>query len=179
MEKLGQLDKIIASIPVFILIFIIMGIFVALAFGLRGFKTSPVAVGISEELLLKEISLALNGEEKKMLVFDAIVLFQQKKIGYDKLNEILSSFLNKENECLGLAIGERTDPAGLTGGEALDDFFFKLKNNKIDSYHLGARVPAFEPYRDVGILRQISFVPIGEEPEKRIFVEYYYGGCVS
>lgn len=63
MDKKGQLDKILGSLPTLIGVFIIMTIFILFAYGLRGFQSSTPAVGIgssflSSSVLLQEVSVS-------------------------------------------------------------------------------------------------------------------------
>ena len=109
-DKRGQIEKVIETFPVMLLIFLIMGVFVFLSFSARVIK-EPVKPGIvldnnigRENILLKDVFI--NGN--RYLIFDALflignnVVFAQQN---DKEKEFYSKFTPElvklaEDKCL-------------------------------------------------------------------------------
>ena len=117
-NKKAQLGKIIATLPVLILVVIIMGLFIAIAAAITtlhkpSFETASPAIIIDNNLLLQtvEIEHKLNDETsafEKYLVMDAVYLSLQEELNPDKesagdirkkIPDALGSLQKKTNNC--------------------------------------------------------------------------------
>ena len=183
--KRGQLGKIITSFPVMILIFLIMAVYLLLTGLVFTIKGSSVPSEISsvelEPVLLKEINIEIDKTKKNLLIFDAIAAYWNDKITIYQLGEELEDFMRRasnEDYCLAIAQGLNENPAGLLGGEAINDFFYRYKDGTMYlEGNIGTKPGILRRYEGEGLLNQISFAV--SNPNRRIYVQYYYGRCLE
>jgi hypothetical protein len=154
-NKKAQVGKIIATLPVLILIVIVMGIFVALTYAVAA-QNSPAQlkpisrISLKNNLLLQTIdyTLALNNQvsiQKDILIFDAYVDFEdttpaKRLFSKDELEKKLEDLIRKndEKECIILSKGKTKFPAGIVEEIYFaDDFYLCVKGTEYFSsiYH--------------------------------------------
>ena len=102
--KKSQLGNIIASIVVTFFVIFIMAIYLTLAGGIVLLKKpsppDPFATHSSNlDLLSQKIKISLNGEEKEILVLDALYLKLSGKITEETLKKSLSSLDQETGNC--------------------------------------------------------------------------------
>ena len=182
MNKKGQIAKTITTFAVMFWIFFILGIYLFLSGAAYAAKRPAVPASIEgvnlDNILLREIEI--RGIQGKIMIFDALVEYWNDKVDINVLGESLDNLMmadKKNSYCLAIAQGNSKDPAGLTGGNAIDDFFKEYKDGKIISGHTGSKPESLAKYEKAGILSQISF--INKKDEKRIYIQYYYGPCLE
>ena len=182
MNKKGQIAKTITTFAVMFWIFFILGIYLFLSGAAYAAKRPAVPASIEgvnlDNILLREIEI--RGIQGKIMIFDALVEYWNDKVDINVLGESLDNLMmadKKNSYCLAIAQGNSKDPAGLTGGNAIDDFFKEYKDGKIISGHTGSKPESLAKYEKAGILSQISF--INKKDEKRIYIQYYYGLCLE
>ena len=115
MNKKAQLGKIITSIPIMLLIFVIMGVFIFISAGASLTKSKVGDVNFlslvpGDDLMLKEIVVNVQGAEdkvevKKLRVIDAFAMYLSKKINKDDFRESLYEIIDK-GKCMKIRYGE-------------------------------------------------------------------------
>ncbi|MFH1425149.1 MAG: hypothetical protein ABIG28_00250 [archaeon] len=104
-NKKAQTGKIIATLPVLILLVIIMGLFITLAMALSALnkpdELKATSLNLPENnLLLQQIEVELNDETTKtLLIHDAVALTLKGKLREDEMNSKIKSILKEENDC--------------------------------------------------------------------------------
>lgn len=185
MNKRGQLGKIITSLPVLLLIILVIAIYL-ISVGLIGFfrmdgpDIPSVVEGIElDNVLLRDINIEVDGVDKSKIVFDWIVDLEGGGIDRYDFGRALKEMVVSEkieNNCLVIAKGESRNSAGLTGAEASDDYFIKFVDGEAFVGSLGNTPLILGGYESEGLLRQVSF---NDDSGKRIYFQYYYGGCLE
>lgn len=177
--KKGQIDKIIETFPVMLLIFLLMGIFIFLSFGAKGIKQPSypeITVNVPgwDNLLLKEIDISFNKEMKKMFVFDAIILVEREEISRDDLEKAILDLTKKEEKCAILIKGH-SDKKLITGNRYFyTDYDWRFDKGKGFYYDE-------KTYREKGLLNFLSLITENKGKDKRedIRLISYYGECLK
>ena len=182
-DKRGVIAKALSTLPVFLIIVFIIALFLVLTSFTTLFAKPTIPSKISsiesENILLKEIKLDIDGRGKKILVFDALIMDREIKIEKEKIEMALGDLLmeeKKEGHCIAIAQGGKNS-AGQTGGAAIDDFLIEFEGGEISSGNIGYNPLRLRLYEQKGLLREISFKNINEE--ERIYLQYYYGRCLE
>lgn len=178
-EKKAQIDKIIETFPVMLLIFLLMGIFIFLSVGAKSIKQPSfpeitVNVPGADNLLLREIELFVNKEMKKMFVFDALMLVERGEIGRNDFEKANLDLTKKEEKCVILIKGH-TDKKLITGNRYFyTDYDWRFDNGKKFYYDE-------KTYRERGLLNFLSLTAENKGKDKRedIRLISYYGGCLK
>ncbi len=200
-DKKAQLGKIISSVPLMILIFVIMGLFVMLAAGFslaKGSKDSPKFVYgniAQDDLMSQEVSVAFPGEQAEtMLVIDALAKSYSKKDyeGFRKegLSDYFKPLVDAEHPFLfyrtrmgepgtiekmfGYAFSNnRACEMKLTVRSGVaQDGLYDLSVNGVGCGVDSSLIGAF----DIS-MRRISFEAVNETGARNtIYADYYYGG---
>ena len=168
--------KFITAVIVAIWVFLIIGVFIGLSVAAK-VLLRPSVGEVSDGSIISPVlteKISVNGKEK--LVFDAYLMYENKLIEREELEKELEKLVNAQRNCLGLAKGESVNPAGNTGGEALDDFFIVFDGEKVNSLQPGARPLRFGEYRKQGLLHETYFQ---NKDGKIVYVEHYYGRCLK
>ncbi len=158
-NKKAQLDKIITTLPVLILIFIIMGIFIILATSITLLGDSPSEIKPHSStfyeldgLLTKPVQVKLSsGQTEEMMVLDAFLLATEKRIEQDSLREELKKLLKEEGDCV-----------------LLGPFAYIVILGKIENVHAETLVTNKKGF--LNTLR-VSY------KDQRIITNYFYGKC--
>lgn len=184
MNRRGVLAKILSTLPVFLLIIFFTGIFLALVgyvVAIEKPKIPEFIEGIEiENVLAKEITVKINENAKKILIFDALIKYWNGDLDILEIKQALEKMIEnegKEGYCLAMAQGEQQGPAGQTGGAAHDDFLIKFRNGEISSGNIGYNPLGLARYEKNGLLREISFKKLNDK--KIIYVQYHYGKCLE
>lgn len=174
-SKKGQLGKIITALPVLILIFFIIGIYLVLtgfAYVFKGASLFYFIEGVdTNDFLFHEIQI--NGQ--KMLLLDALIQFQEKKIERDMVNEEFKRLVDDQNNFLLLASGFSEMPGGLLGGQERNNFIIKLIDGEKKSPNYGSFHSTFGEYRRKGLLQERVFEIRREEGIQKFYIEFYFG----
>ncbi len=200
MNRRGEeVGFIITFVPSMILVFIIMAGFVGLSYlvavakssansGAVNFADAPALSSVNgDSVLFKSYT---GKDEKAYSVIDMIV-------GSVNLESDRSVFLgfeslvNSKNNCLALAVGWK--PFGSTN--SLDYYkidFVKLSESSGKPFFYSSPGPYLTKYKKAGKLVETSFVmkvhrpvPLIKLPTytndeyERVYVSYYYGGCLE
>ncbi len=186
MNKKGLIiGKILSTLPVFLLIVFITGIFLILtAFAVVIKK--PIVPALIEgvwvdSVLVRDINIEINNKNNKMLVFDALVKYWNEEIDIISVEDGLEEIVDrdaKESHCLAIAQGLEKGPAGLLGGASLNDFFIGFKDGNVFKRSTGDKPLALGEYEKEGLLREISFSNL-KETGKIVYIQYYYGKCLE
>jgi len=184
MNRRGVLGKILSTLPVFLLIVFFTGIFLVLvgfAVAIEKPKIPGFIEGIDTEgVLAKEINVKINEDDRKILIFDALVEYWNGKIDILEIEQALEKMIEnegKERYCLAIAQAKEKNPAGQTGGAGSNDFLIKFESGEISSGNIGFNPLELGRYENKGLLREISFKKLND---KEIFyIQYYYGPCLE
>lgn len=176
--KRGQVDKIISTFPVMLLVFLLMAVFLFLSVGAKGIKQPAfpeitINVQKGDNLLLKEIEISMDEQTKKMFVFDAVILVESGEIKRDDVEKAILELSKREGKCAILIKGH-TDKILITRKNYFYTDYDWRFNNGWEFYYDEA------PYREKGLLNFIS-VNLNKPENKREDVRliYYYGGCLK
>jgi hypothetical protein len=169
----GQVGQIMTSVPVLILVFVMMVILVILSGVLgkvRGDVDRAVELGFDKEFLFR----ALVIENRGMLVFEAIADYWQDYENGEKLDALkkgLEGLMHESDKCLVLIQG-----FDLRNDVDTNDVYFKNDGEFGLFKGDGAAVKDAEVfYKEQEIMSYFSFLIRNNE---RVYVEYYYGGCL-
>jgi hypothetical protein len=179
-NKKGQIGKIITSLPVMILIFIVIVLFVVAAAGIILLDRPSEAAALSSgdpSFLLMEVDV----EGESMTVLDAYIrwreegaeLYDEEKYDLFNLSDSVEVLVTKNNDCLGLTWGREKNPATYSNTE-----IFSYFQEDSEPFTLGFGCPIgceIEKYHDKALTSQISFLLDGEV----VYMEYYYGRCMK
>jgi len=184
MNRRGVSGKILSTLPVFLSIMFFTGIFLALvgyAVAIEKPKIPNFIEGIeTENVLAKEITVKINENAKKILIFDALVEYWNGDLNIIEIRQSLEKMIEnegKEGYCLAIAQGKQKNPAGQTGEAAHDDFLIKFKDGEISSGNIGYNPLELSRYEKNKLLREISFKKLNDK--EIIYVQYYYGKCLE
>lgn len=186
MNKIGQIDKIITSIPVMILLFVILAIFLFLSFSVKTLNQPQVPeVSISsagnENLLLKTANFGENNVLQKLSVFDLIVKAERKEIGRSEIEKALKE-ISKNGKCA-ILVKAHYDKT-LTGSDFVyTDYAWYVKNGETLSSSYG---PEFEKkllfdYRARKLLASQPYYINGIDGSAghSAYIASYYGECLT
>jgi len=176
MEKRGKTGQIITTIPVMILIFIIMGIFVLLSASIFQLKKAEnkvpdkiVAESFKDSFLLEEIEI----EGEKILLFDFIADIEGVE-ERDFARGILKGYFEKtaeDGECMFLML-----QSGSFRNELAE---FKKENGEVSDFGLlkndDSRFIFHDLYELGGYMKEIR-ADFGKSDRK---ISYYYGECLE
>lgn len=168
-NKRGQAPEGMTYFVVFIIIIVMMGVFIALSFGVAGGKKpalpSVSAVKTPEDfLLLKEIEVEDKNEKiRKMTVFYALAEMEKGKIDPAKFVNGLDVIVNEQNSCLIF------DTYRNVQGYSHYYHTAKFNDGKIESISPG------EVLRYKDKLMKIDSIFVGE---RKLDISSYYGDCI-
>jgi len=186
-NKGGQVGKFVTGFVSFLLIVFFIAVFIALSSGLAKIKHSADKEAGKDtsflckenNLLFKEVEIKIDKQKQQMLLIDALNLFYLDKIEYSDVEDNLKNLVSKDKPCLIIAAGESKNPAGQPGGEARNDFYIEFEEGKAKTANFGAFPMIFSKYRNKDVFRALLInLPTGKEV-KKIYIEYYYGQCIS
>jgi len=171
-NRRAQIGKGIVFLPVLLFIIMIMAAYLFVVAGSLIKQPAPInpeSVSLTDnDILLKKIDISINEKETEMLILDAYILYENKKIEKNMLYEKLKSLISDENRCLVISKKFGNDENKF---EYLNNFYF-------------------EKYGDI-ILDASTFDYSSTEPDKNIkpinlllnadtkkkYISYYYGRC--
>ena len=110
-NRRAQIGKIVTSPVVIIVVAFIMAVFVFVSISYASFR-APVyqkeaILSIPENtLLLKDVNLKINGIDKKMMIFDAVLLRLNDEISLEQLNGALVESGKNTKKCYFLNYGK-------------------------------------------------------------------------
>ncbi len=201
MNRKGQVGKLITVVPIMILIFIIMGVFVFLsaAFSLGKTAANPVfadSLATQEDLMSKQITYVLvapNPKDSAALVqttprqssvLGAVALYwnEEDSASRQRLKDAiglgLRELVNENAGCLFIFSAPMENPSRTL---TPDYFFVRTSGGGINSIkepnavetNLNVMYKQSKAY-----MRAISFLRADKDgKQERIYVDYYYGGC--
>lgn len=187
--KKGQLGKTLAFpfVLVFLAVIVVLFFVVSAALGaLRGEAKDEeeklvrhAPAWLLEEVCVSEREVEGCGREERMLLADALLLFDDNKMPETAVEQALKRMLVARGEgmCVAIALGEKERPAGNPGGATHDDFVFEYKNGKVKGINRGAYPQYFAKYRNAGMLEQWKLKHA--RTQKVLFVEGVVRRCVS
>jgi len=175
MNKCGQLGKIISTLPVLFLIFIVLGVFIYLSVVAANAKPASLNLGASgtfdNNLLLERVEI----DGKSVLVFDAGLLYVRGELSEQDFQEKLEGLLSEDNDCLFLKIGF-PGPGGLV-------LKFVPNPDKYDDSDPDYIIKRFTTwaseapkYVNAGILSEGYYFNVDGEDR---MVASYYGRCLD
>ncbi|MFH1803242.1 MAG: hypothetical protein ABH864_07405 [archaeon] len=176
------IGKAITSIVVTIAVVFIMGTFVIIAAGVAQLKSPEIEKArlISQDrndILLRLIGINSNEETKELLIYDAVVLFENDLLEKEDLVNALKKIVTSEEPCLLIAKSLNENPAGMTGGEARDDIFIKrLTDGGYLEGHTGSTPSSGLDYKNANLLSKTQFK---NNKGETVYVEYYLGDCIE
>ncbi|MEK6928477.1 MAG: hypothetical protein AABW65_00790 [Nanoarchaeota archaeon] len=164
MNRRGQIDKIISALPVMILIFLLMAVFVLLSSAIKVWK-DPNRVEIFSFSGGKFLSEIVQVNEKEYTIIDGLAKSgntlvpskqsEEERIFYSKFSKELINLAGKE--CMILK--------SPTNFFYIHEGIFESTGNEVILKH----------YRDNGKISRI-LLNVGKRPYQ---VEYYHGGCLN
>lgn len=174
-SKKGQLGKIITALPVLILIFFIIGVYLVLtsfAYVFKGASSFYFIEGVDvDDFLLHGVQI--NGQ--KMPLLDVLIQFQDEKIEREMVNEEFKRLVDDQNNFLLLASGFSEMPGGSLGAAERNNFIIRLKDGEKTSPNYGFFHSIFGEYRRKGLLQKQVFEIRREEGIQKFYIEFYFG----
>lgn len=183
MNRKGELGGLLAIAPIAIIIFVIMGIYVFLAFAASAqYKGSAFAYlmpSLEGDLLLKKVNIDTGGEIKEMRVVDALAV-RSESPDKDKITKSLDSELkkivNQRDSCLIILVNSRE----MLGASASEDYFYHRFGWGGTTYS-GAAAEAekfgFATKFAYQAKQYMRHTALTNEKGERVTIDYYYGGC--
>ena len=178
MDRRAQVDKIFTTFPVMLLVFLLMGIFVFAAFGLKGLyhvtaPTSDFSIIGTNYLLVQKIGLVKGDLKTKMPFFEALVRLERQELTREDILNSVVTLTKQEQTCAFLAKGH-SDHTKITRKTYLyDDYSWFVKKGEIIA--LGYNPDTIVFYRKEFLLSLLDY----ELDGKDISLISYYGGCIS
>jgi len=178
MYKKGELGMGMVMLVVLPIIVLIMATFVTLATGIAkdvGFNDINAQINWKKSLLLKNIYFG----EQEVSVLEGILMLKDEKIKRNEMENALKSLLNKEDNCLVLAVGEKKNPywdyfSGPTSFYLDLDDSGRVNSINLNSYPQLSVPDEKFPFYEKGLLTKVSLDFLDSE---KVYFEYYYGNC--
>jgi hypothetical protein len=168
------IGRAIATFVTLIVVFLIMGTFVTLSFGISTLKKPLLP---QSNLFMQAITVSIDGKTETVSVLQAYIFYENGKTEESDFIEQLKKILTPSSPCLVLAKSENENPVGETGVDAIDDVY--IRKEKDGNFFIGneGNTPQISlEYKKASALAKTSFI---NSKDKKIYVEYYWGRCID
>ena len=189
MNRKGDIGGDITVVPILIIVFVIMGIFVFVssllgaAAGSKNEEFSYVG-GLDKEgdLLLKKINVKVGESQKEMIAINWLVLFFRSETefwnsGYLEFQQAFDSLVSEDNPCLVIEQTKEKNPTPPISDETGYSFLLRYEDGKIRINNNGIDYSYLANYKEKNALNSISY--FDEVLGKKIYVSYYHGKCLE
>ncbi len=181
-NRRGQESKFLTGFPTLLLVVVLIGIFIGFSFTLAAAKGTQGAIAERGReygnSFYQPINQPITIGTQEILVLDALLLVDSGDIKRQAFENGLYALLAPEpaGSCLVLALDRAPKPGVKSGQEARNDFYIVKETNAIRAENFWIYLSLSEPYRRAGVLSETSVVL---HDGTRMYIEYYFGRCVS
>jgi hypothetical protein len=201
-NKKGQIGKLISSMPLMILIFIIMGIFIFLALSMSVNRSASNSAAFVQNLhiddvMTKEVVIKVDGQLQKMQLLEAVkikatddinaaektltpnALFNYRIEGGD-FGEIAKQLITPDRDCL--YVFASTTPEKPSNAY-IHTYIYNdpiMGVRSVDDAGPTSGPDSMEPYDKLGMDRTLSLSTKSASGKiVKIYINYYYGRCME
>ncbi len=197
----GQIGKLISSVPLMILIFIIIGIFIFLAASLGAryqnsdFRSATVAPYLNvfedDDLMYMTVNVQVAGQPQNMYFYEMLYKNINGEVSDTQVDSAMKSMLSEERPLVFVA-KRTTDSSTTNANLAMNNYFRDSVDGKIGTkgglyyYRSDSHIEYSAQEggnliikQQLSKIRTISFLVKDKEgKETRYYIDYYLGGVV-
>jgi len=178
----GQESKFLTGFPTLLFVVVLISIFIGFSFTLAATKGALSAIAERGReygnSFYQPINQPITIGTQETLVLDALLRVNSGDLKRQNFENGLHALLVPEpvGSCLVLALDRAPKSEVKSGQEARNDFYIIKETNATRAENFWVYLSLSEPYRRAGVLSETSVVL---HDGTRMYIEYYFGRCVS